>query len=50
MIEMCGLSTIMEPSLIRGLFSVASPYDLPSFMGNTILKEYDLNKEYKNHY
>jgi|NOAtaT_7_FD_contig_31_1461433_length_388_multi_5_in_0_out_0_1 hypothetical protein len=50
MIELCGLSTIMEPSLIRGLFSVASPFDLPPIMRNMILKENDLTKEYKIHY
>jgi hypothetical protein len=50
MIEMCGLSTILEPTLIRGLFSIASPFDLPSIMGKMILNENDLNKEYKIHY
>ncbi len=50
LIKMWGLSTIMEPSLIRGLFSVASPFDLPPIMGNMILNENDLNKEYKIHY
>lgn len=50
MIELCGLSTIMEPTLIRGLFSVACPFDLPPIMGKMIIKENDLTKEYKIHY
>lgn len=50
MIELCGLSTFMEPTLIRGLFSVASPFDLPSIMEKMIIDESELNKEYKIHH